>query len=529
MSRLSGGDGSQGAARRWLIIAAVTGVVLAVGGAMLLANISERRSEARRPYYQVVQLNDTIEDPAVWGKNFPLHYDDYMRTVDQVRTKYGGSEALAATPTDRDPRTWLTQSRIEEDPRLVTMWKGYAFARDFREERGHAYMLEDQLYTERQLAVQQPGTCAHCHASTYVAYQRLGNGDIHAGFEAMNTMKYQEAQQHVRHPVTCIDCHEPASMKLRVTRPALINGLREKMKHEGRPDYDVNRDATRQEMRTFVCAQCHVEYHFAGPEKRLTFPWHKGVTADSMIAYYDSVGFADWTHAVTGARTLKAQHPEYELYSQGVHARSGVACADCHMPYKRTGAMKISDHHVRSPMINIASSCQTCHKLSEEELFRRVEQIQDRTYAMRNMAMDALMELISDLGDRVKTDTLSEDVRLARDYQRRAQFLVDFIEAENSMGFHAPQEAARVLHMSVNYARMGQLALRGVRPAELNARLAGKGNAPMPPQGEAALRLNDEFRRARQQELVRQQQNPAGTPARPGAPPPEPKRTGPSR
>jgi nitrite reductase (cytochrome c-552) len=419
----------------------------------------------------------------VWGRNFPQHYDDYLRTVDQTRSKYGGSEALPVAPTSADPRSWVSQSRIEEDTRLVTMWSGYAFATDFREERGHAYMLQDQMYTERQQVAQQPGTCLHCHASVYVPYMKLGGGDLIAGFERANQMTYQEALPLVEHPVSCIDCHTPETMELRVTRPGFLEGIRLLKQFEGVADYDVNRDASRQQMRTYVCAQCHVEYYFKGAEKRLTYPWAKGLHADSILAYYDSVGFRDWTHAITGAPALKAQHPEFEMYSQGIHARSGVTCADCHMPYKRTGAMKVSDHHVRSPLLNISGSCQTCHRWPEEELWQRAEQIQDRTFAMRNMAMDALMELIADLGARVATDTTSEDVVLAREYQRKSQFLIDFIEAENSMGFHAPQEAARVLHKAVNYARMGQLALHGARPAELDAGMATHERTAMPPQG----------------------------------------------
>jgi nitrite reductase (cytochrome c-552) len=485
---------------KWIVLAAVGGAVLAIGGAFLLTNIMERQSEARQPFYRIVELNDSITDPAVWGRNFPLQYDDYLRTMDQTRTKYGGSEALPVAPSAADPRSWVSQSRLEEDPRLVTMWSGYAFATDFREERGHAYMLDDQVYTERQQVAQQPGTCLHCHASVYVPYRRLGGGDLIAGFERANQMRYQEARTHVEHPVACIDCHAPADMQLRVTRPGFMEGIQLLKQFEGVTAYDVNRDATRQEMRTYVCAQCHVEYYFQGAGKRLTYPWAKSLHADSILSYYDSVGFQDWTHAITGAPALKAQHPEFELYSQGTHARAGVACADCHMPYKRTGAMKVSDHHVRSPLLNISAACQTCHRVDEQELWERATAIQDRTYAMRNMAMDALMELIRDLGRRVETDTTSQDVQLARGYQRKAQFLLDFIEAENSMGFHAPQEAARVLHKAVNYARMGQIALYGGRPAELDAGLVPWTTSEMPPQGAAAL----EQSRQRQEQMRRQ-------------------------
>ena len=186
-------------------------------------------------------------------------------------------------------------------------------------------------------------------------------------------------------------------MQLRVTRPGFIEGIRAWKASQGIKNYDVNTMATRQEMRAYVCGQCHVEYYFKGSEKQLTYPWSKGVKVEQILAYYDEVQFKDWTHAETGANVLKAQHPEFEMWNQGIHSRSGVTCADCHMPYKRVGALKISDHHVRSPVLNINHACQTCHKWPEEELKARIEAIQERTYELRNTAMDALVELISDV------------------------------------------------------------------------------------------------------------------------------------
>ena len=438
---------------------AALAAVSAVAIAALLTNIFSRQQEARNPFYRVVALSDTTEDPAIWGQNFPLHYDAYRRTVDQQRTRYGGSEGLSHSPTDADPRSVVAQSRLEEDPRLKQFWAGYAFSADFREERGHAYMLDDQEFTRRQIVTKQPGTCLNCHASMYVTYQRAGNGNTAAGFAAINKMSYAEARTLAKHPVSCVDCHDPNNMQLRVTRPAFMEGIRSVKAREGVANFDVNRDATRQEMRTFVCGQCHVEYYFKGPEKTLVYPWGKGLTADSILAFHDSTGHADWTHAVSGARVLKAQHPEFEMYNQGIHARSGVACADCHMPYERVGAMKISDHWVRSPVLNINKACQTCHKLSEAELKSRVETIQDRTFELRNLALDAVLKLTSDIAVAVKADSTSPRIREARDFQRKAQFLTDFIEAENSMGFHADQEAARVLARAIDYARRGQIAL----------------------------------------------------------------------
>ena len=443
-----------------LLLTALTAAIAAIAGVALLVNIFERRQEARNPFYRVVEITDEIDDPAVWGKNFPLQYDAYRRTVDQVRTRYGGSEAVPRTPTAADPRSIVAQSRLEEDPRLKTIWAGYAFATDFREERGHAYMLTDQVYTGRQAAAPQPGTCMHCHASVYAPYMRLGGDDLIRGFEQMNQMSYAQAREQVTHPVACIDCHAPDTMALRVTRPGFLEGIQALKAAQGVVNYDVNRDATRQEMRTFVCGQCHVEYYFRGPEKRLVYPWSNGLRADQILDYYEAAGFTDWTHPETGGGLLKAQHPEFETWNQGIHARSGVACTDCHMPYQREGALKISDHHVRSPLLNINRACQTCHNWPEEELRARAETIQDRTFELRNRAMDAVVALIGDLAA-ARTQAAS-DRALAepRRLHRRAQFLLDFVEAENSMGFHAPQESARLLAIAIDWARQGQLALR---------------------------------------------------------------------
>lgn len=452
----------KGRAIKLIVITAFIAAVAAAGITALLVNIMERKQEARNPFYRVVELTDEIDDPETWGKNFPLQYDDYRRTVDQVRTRFGGSEAVQRTPTEVDPRSVVAQSRLEEDPRLKTMWAGYAFAKDFREERGHAYMLDDQTFTERQQVVNQPGTCMHCHASVYLPYKSLGEGDLIKGFEKMNQMSYFEARKLVSHPVACIDCHDPTTMQLRVTRPGFIEGMRAFKAGQGVQNYDVNTQATRQEMRSYVCGQCHVEYYFKGPEKRLVYPWAKGLTVDNIYAYYEEAKHKDWVHAETGAEVLKAQHPEFEMYNQGIHARSGVACADCHMPYKREGAMKISDHHVRSPLLNTNRACQTCHKWPEEELKARVETNQARNFRLRNLAMDALVALINDIKAARSAGRTDAELQSARQFQRKAQFYLDFVEAENSTGFHAPQEAARILGESIDASRQGQVAMRGL-------------------------------------------------------------------
>jgi nitrite reductase (cytochrome c-552) len=201
---------------------------------------------------------------------------------------------------------------------------------------------------------------------------------------------------------------------------------------------------------------------------------------DEILAYYEENPHNDWTHADSGAPALKAQHPEFEMWNQGIHARSGVACADCHMPYMRVGAMKISDHHVRSPVLNINNACQTCHKWPEEELKARVETIQNRVFGLRNRAMEALVALINDIKDAKAAGRTDADLDLPRKLQRRAQFMLDFVEAENSTGFHAPQEAERILAESIDYSRQGQLALRGATVPGLGTAAAVKPMAGGP-------------------------------------------------
>lgn len=498
--------------RRWVLIYLVALVVVGLATAgvlLLLENIHVRKQQAREVVFRVVPIDETVEAPAEWGKNFPRQYDSYRRTVDMERTRFGGSEADPANPDQ-------PFSKVEADPRLKIMWAGYPFSVDYREERGHAYMLTDQRTTKRVEVVNQPGACLHCHASVTLAYRRVGleNGapgslsdpllspsgqaQLMRGFAKVCAMPYAEANKLVENPVACIDCHDPESMQLRITRPAFLEGIRALAQSDdpvphlpsiqhwrqsrAAEPYDPNRLASRQELRAMVCAQCHVEYYFRGPEKRLVYPWHRGLKAEQIQAYYDDpAGFPDgqaykdWTHKLSGAPVIKVQHPEFELWSQGMHARSGVVCADCHMPYMREGAVKISSHHVRSPLLNVARTCQVCHAHSEEELRQRVYLIQERTNALLDRALDALIDLIREIERARASGAESEALAAAQRMQRQAQFRIDFIHAENSMGFHAPQEAARILAEAIDYAHRGQLELLGHSAHRSDSTPTGQG------------------------------------------------------
>ncbi len=282
--------------------------------------------------------------------------------------------------------------------------------------------------------------------------------------------------------MSCIDCHDPESMSIRVTRPGFMRGIQalaesgDPVPHlpsierwrEGsrRRPYDPNREASRQEMRSFVCGQCHVEYYCADKET-LFFPWHNGLRVEQIEAYYlghdfpDGSDFYDYKHGETGAPAYKAQHPEFELWSQGIHARSGVSCADCHMPYERQGAMKVSNHWVRSPLLNINSSCQTCHNVDEDELLDRVHTIQDRTNALMAKAAGAMTDMLDAILEAQATGATDEQLAAAYGHQRSAMWRLDYISSENSMGFHADQESARILGESIDHSRQAQaIALR---------------------------------------------------------------------
>lgn len=437
-----------------IVTAAVTYGVVA-----LLMNIAERKQEAKQQYLQIVELTEDTIDPAQWGKNFPREFDGYVRTAENTNRRHGGSEAL---------------SKLDEDPRLRRIFAGYPFSVDYRERRGHAFMLEDQDNTERVKQFKQPGACLHCHASIIPAYRKAGDGDVMRGFFKVCAMPLKDARKLVEHPVACIDCHEPKTMQLRVTRPAFIVAMQELArsddplphlpsiqqwrKSQREPDYDVNALATRQEMRSFVCGQCHVEYYFKGEGKTVTYPWSKGLKVEQMESYYDLIQFKDWVHAETGTPILKAQHPEFELWNQGIHARSGVACADCHMPYMRQGAVKVSDHQVRSPLLNVTRACQTCHRYSEGEILARAQAIQDRHKALLDRAEDALVQLLDSFKEAKGRGVTADKLAHAQAFHRKAQWRVDFVNAENSLGFHAPQESARILAEAIDYSRQGQLS-----------------------------------------------------------------------
>jgi len=422
----------------WVALAFFAGLVLMAALAFLLTNIQTRKAESVEYPLKTVTIAANELDPAVWGQNYPREYDSFKKTeLDDTETPYGGSVPI---------------NKLEKYPILKRVWAGYAFSKDFNEERGHYYALIDQKQTKRQDAVKQPAACANCHAGE--APQLIEQ----MGWEKFNSTPYKEISGTLHMGSTCADCHDPATMELRITRPAFKNAM------EAR-GVDLSK-ATRQEMRTYVCAQCHVEYYFKGDNKVLTFPWEKGLQIENINDYYDEYGFKDWTHQETGAPMLKMQHPEFEMFSASLHYRSGVACADCHMPYVREGAVKVSDHWVRSPLTNVNQACGPCHKQDEQALKDRILIIQNNTAELLRTTEGALADAMDAIAAAMTTGATDDQLKEARDFHRKASMRYDFVMSENSTGFHSPQEAARVLANAIDMARQAQLAAEKVTPKQ---------------------------------------------------------------
>ena len=404
-------------------------IVILAGTLVALLIFMKNQPLQTRGVPNLIEIAAMEPDSSVWGINFPNQYTTFLRTeTNNARTPYGGSDPV---------------QKLDVDPRLRTLFAGMAFSKDYKEDRGHRWSLTDVRETGR-VNEKTPGTCYSCKsANTPMLWAEMGAAEF-------ARTPFMELGKQIDQPVGCANCHEAGTMRLIVTNPALEAALQAQGK-----DW---RTFTRQEMRTVVCANCHVEYYFAGEGKLLVFPWSKGTSIEKIEEFYNEIGFSDWTHAESGASMIKMQHPEYELYSAGsTHFNAGVSCADCHMPYTRDGAVKFSTHNVHSPLLNPAASCGTCHT-NVDYVVGRVTAIQNQVWVTMSASEDALVEAIAAI--KTAAETTGADPQLieeARALHRAAQLRWDFIAAENSMGFHNPEEALRILAAATDLARQAQL------------------------------------------------------------------------
>lgn len=420
----------------------VTAVVVFLLG-MLASSIVNRKNEAKYKYVPQVEIAENEPRSSEWGKNFPAEYQSWLQTADTSFASYQGGSAM------RDV--------LHEDSRLVVLWAGYGFSKDYNQGRGHQYAIEDIHNTLRTGAPKgsgdgpMPATCWTCKSPDVPRLMKeKGVAEFYAG-------KWADKGEEIVNPIGCADCHDSKTMKLTITRPALVEAFEAMGKDIGK--------ATHQEMRSLVCAQCHVEYYFDKklPGKEgvpyLKLPWDKGMTVEAMEEYYDAIEFSDWTHELSRAPMLKAQHPGYETYLTGVHADRGVSCADCHMPYKSEGGQKFTDHHIQSPLNNVANACQVCHREDADKLKLNVYERQRKAAENRIKLEDFLVKAhveakkAWDLG---ATETQMKDILMDI---RHAQWRWDYAAAAHGASFHSPVETARVLGSGFTIIQEGRVKL----------------------------------------------------------------------
>ena len=401
-------------------------------GVLVFMNNQPPQERAFEPLVEIEPMEPSSEE---WGVNFPNQWTTLQKTEsNNIDTTYGGSSAFS----------WL-----ERDPRQVILFAGYPFSKEYNDDRGHMNALEDVRNTDRlnlnpDDPKRTPGTCYSCKSSNNPSlWDEMGMAEY-------DKMSFMELGGRIEEPIGCANCHEANTMRLIVTNPALDEAL----KAQGK-DWTT---FTRQEMRTVVCANCHVEYYFKGDGKYLTFPWAKGTEVSQILDYYEEAGFKDWEYPEALTPMLKAQHPEYEFFTAGsTHYEAGVSCSDCHMPYVRDGAMKYSTHDVHSPLLNPELACGQCHTDSEY-VVNRVNEIQEQVNTTKVAAEDAIVDAIN----AIKAATANPDADAAlldqaRTLHREAQYMWDFVSAENSTGFHNPEYALKLLADSTNLARQAQM------------------------------------------------------------------------
>ena len=427
--------------KNWLLFFATMLVVFLLG--LLASSITQRKAESEYVYKPRVKLDEYEPRNSLWGENFPREYQSYLQTADtSFASKYNGSVSF---------------DMLSRDPRMVVLWAGYAFSKDYSQSRGHYYAITDIRNTLRTGAPKgpddgpQPATCWTCKSPDVPRMmEKTGPKDFYKG-------KWSAKGSEIVNYIGCADCHDPGTMDLRITRPALVEAFKAMGK-------DISK-ATHQEMRSLVCAQCHIEDYFdkhrpdAPDVAYLAFPWKYGTSADSALKYYDEIGFADFTHQLSRASILKAQHPDYELYLTGIHADRGVACADCHMPYIKEGGQKFTSHKITSPLANISNTCQVCHRESEAALRENVYERQDKIKQIRDLAETELVKAHVEAKAAWDAGASEKEMGPGLKHIRNAQWYWDYSAASHGASFHSPVEVSRLIGLSINEAQEARVEL----------------------------------------------------------------------
>ena len=437
----------------WLLFGGSMVVVFILG--LLVSSLLERRAEVVSIFNnRKTPMEGIVSENSKFASDFPREYETWKQTADTTfKSEFNSSQAVDV---------------LAQRPNMVILWAGYSFSWDYATPRGHQHAVEDVRRTLRTGAPgvteekePQPGTCWTCKGPDV---PRVMKEQGVANFYKAPWSKWGDQ---IMNSVGCSDCHDSKTMDLKPARPALYEAWQ-------RVGKDVNK-ATHQEMRSLVCAQCHTEYYFKGDEKYLTFPQDSGMTVEAMEKYYDAMNYKDYTHALSRAPILKAQHPGYEIHQMGIHGQRGVSCADCHMPYMSKGGVKYTDHHIMSPLANIERTCQTCHRQSAETLRQNVYERQRKCNEIRNRVENELATAHIEAKFAWDKGATEAEMKPVLDLLRKSQWRWDFAVASHGAAFHAPQEITRILSHSLDFANQARLKV-----AKVLARHGFTADVPMP-------------------------------------------------
>ncbi len=423
-----------------------------------IVGCDDTETSLKTPIFETGLASNVMEN-APLAEKFPLHYDSYLKNNEHsIMTEYKGSVHYRKN----DNVNPLPKGYKHAQPYLKNLWLGYPFMYEYNEARGHTFALEDVAYIDRINRYKVdgkgdlPGTCWNCKTPMVEEFIEEYGDD----FWKMDANFFRDKLQSPEQSVSCATCHNTSNMALELYSVP----LKEQLAMNGQEFEQLSRN----EQRSLACAQCHVEYYFTHPSNGVAakpvFPWANGYDPEDMYEYYKSHGpnngqFADFVHAASGVPIIKAQHPEYETWINGVHGAAGVSCADCHMPYEKIEGKKISSHWWTSPLKDPnLSACRQCHTdKTATYLKARVEDTQKKTFDQLLKAQEESVRA-------------HEAVRLARNYTgirnadyenllaqaieltRKGQFFWDYISAENSVGFHNPTKALNTLMSSYEYS-----------------------------------------------------------------------------
>jgi nitrite reductase (cytochrome c-552) len=409
----------------------VVGTLLAVAGGCTSEPIQVAESRA-------TDLPADSFHVSAWEDELPLHFESYLMNREE-----GGE--------------YVSKFAQDIEPNLPILWSNLAFSVEYNKPRGHVFALEDVLASSR-IGERSIGSCMTCKSTTVpTLLDEFGDDYWSASFLDEMVPRALELAEGGEHEllgetghigVGCSDCHDPQSMDLRITRPSFTLAME-------RRGIDVTQ-ATKNDMRSYVCGQCHVEYYFYPETGEVTFPWDRGLRAEDQFEYFEEIaleqGFeADWIHGVSGAPMLKAQHPEFELWSYGTHGEADVSCADCHMPYDRVEGRKITNHAWGSPLERAASTCRVCHAdRTALELTTRVEDIQERHLAAVADAQEISVDAHYYVNRLITADADPDVIETTQQLVRQGQWFWDIIAAENSDGFHNPNGGMDAIRRSSN-------------------------------------------------------------------------------